>query len=1477
MGVFDKMADLADDAWDRGFEIARGPARGVKAVGDLVADLAQAPFTDDEYGGFLATLYDASVKRLGQAAGGMFGPDTGLGALAGAFPQGVRDVLDEPVEGLIVGAGAGSLAAPGFGTLIGAAGGLLYGASGRSAFEDTETIYREGIGEPLTAGISAFSMGGVGGVFRPKLWRRGYRIAQDRSPGQALALALGAVDITDPEEVEQYAATEAYRIWSGVADAVLRLGVDPTVLGGKASQARRAIYVATNAADGTRTIARTTLRSTRDIDAARNSVRVAKFSEAVDAIKANAASIDEAAGRIRHEQFSDHAHGGLISRVLAEASDTNAAVGALMGRTEDFQKLMQTEPAVTHRIRSLVADASDEARRTSGVLNPNLQMMYAELDVLYPEADRFERLERAYNGAVLGEAPRYSKAGELRGRISISDTYQRDLLTAPLRTVTNMIPGHWLNLNDQADDVKIARMLRDSELTSEEQLAWRGRYMAELTPQGRQRVAVEAEEAAVRDMLAKRGIAGIDVETIIAKSRSYRTSAMGALKKRRYDGAGRGSVLTEDGDGGWTRVHLPLLATQTGDLLPMVDMNQVRHAADQIQGSGLNGHWRAFREAHTSTDLPVDLMEGFYKLWRPATLLRVGWPARVLLDEQLRIVATIGLLTQGRTLLKGVKHNVAGRRRGMVSLRNATPDDLADGNVRAGIGYRDLEVDTPDGPVTIEAPFGTPGDQANVFAQWNSSASTLRELRVGDGQQKVFDDFLEDLRGTGQFTAFTPDSDPEKYRIAWTTAVNKQIRQDPLAREVLQGSGIDDLVDWLSKSDAGRKYARQMGWRAHTYRHHAFDVHEHVLSYVPSAALRQRLLDGEVDWDDLAQLHPDTWPTVHGEDLAQALGQSELAKKTRSIVAKAWRGLGQYPTDVLSRNPFFDAVYTAEVNRLVKLKAEEARRGGGVLDDAVKQDIARAARGKALQESRKLLYDLAEKSEFAQMLRFVSPFYMAWQEVITRWTGIAIDKPAFAARARLIWNSPEKAGFVTDENGYYIDEEGNARDPLTDEVIAKDRVGSERYITLPFPIPGLPTRGGVRFNKKSLNLALTGSPGVGPLVQVPFNEIVKNAPELEDSVKWILPFGTTPETWQLLLPATAKRAFSLAQGDENRMLANQTLRIYFDRMTDFQLGQREEPPTYEEAKDAARDLYKLRTFVSYISPFAPIFDSPYQPYINAYRNAAERLREEEAPFGRRPDGSPVSVDEWFLDTHGEEFFYLSQTLSKSMDGIAPTVEGRNARERFEDLVEKYPDFGGLIVGSDDAGEFSRAVYDSQLSNPVKPGSGTKQREGYTFEEGAKQPEIRLGWIKYGRQMDLIDAARVAAGLPNLQVKGAEQLAALKRAMTAKIAAESPAWAEEFYQQDSRKWQERFAALREIAADERLNVPARQDIAGLRAYLKARDGIVAVLATRRAKSLTAASNQDVALLWESMRAQIVERHVAFAPLFYRYLERDPLEG
>jgi hypothetical protein len=357
------------------------------------------------------------------------------------------------------------------------------------------------------------------------------------------------------------------------------------------------------------------------------------------------------------------------------------------------------------------------------------------------------------------------------------------------------------------------------------------------------------------------------------------------------------------------------------------------------------------------------------------------------------------------------------------------------------------------------------------------------------------------------------------------------------------------------------------------------------------------------------------------------------------------------------------------------------------------------------------------------------------------------------------------------------------------------------------------------------------------------------------------------------MPAAWKRAATLAKGEEDRIFLNTQMRIYYDKIVDYNLGKRPDKPTWKEANDEAKSFYRMRVVASLVAPAAPSFNSPYQLYIDAYRKLkdADQTKDRNAPGYQSPD-------EIFLDTYGPEYFPLTQSLSRSMDGVPPTMEGAAARKKYRDLVEKHPELGGLIIGAEGAGEFSRSVYDSQLSKKVAPGSEFAQRETASFEEASVQPDVRRGWVEYRQAMDLIEAERVERGLPNLQVRAAADLSNLKRGIIQALAEKNPDWYDAFSVVDRGTWDRRLKGLTEVAADDRL--AQRDDIRGLRDYLHARDLMVSELRARGeaggAKTITAAGNTDLANLWQSITGALVEKNLAFSDTYYRYLEHDPLE-
>lgn len=1465
----------------RGWGVITGAGGAIQAPFGLVKDIVTSPWSDDEYDGIIGSLFGYTKSRGGQVLGNLFGPDEGYGAAVNIIPAEARQRAARGVEGAALGALGGAGVGVAFGgvgalpgAIVGAIGGGTYGAAtGRSTVEDVETVGREAIREPLSTAFTAGSLasapggGGVGGLLDPDTWQEAHRIAQDRSVGQSFALMFLTDDITNDNELAQAVGSAPYQVISTTTDAAARIVLEPDVLAGSLGRGGRLL-----------------IRNADDIN---RIARHPQFSKFVDQILDNPES-----SVLRDRFFSRTANGAGIADALAYAARPTEGVAdgiagslvdpsrirvtttarALMGDRAAKDALLIDAPALGARVERLTAERSQllEFADDSMFAQPErLAKVRAEIDELYPEATRLARLDILADQAPLREVPRPGQ-GQVRSAIKRSDFYQESPWATPLRATFEMIPNRWVNLHDPSGDIQLHRNLEASNLPQETRDVYRARYNNTSNPMERQRILVQAETEAVSKMAAEAGMTAEEVTEAMRQASSGRRQAQTVLKSRAYDGKNRSKVPWVDDDGVWHEINLPLFITQEANFHTLVDLNEVRRTLTKVG---------KFRARHPSANIPPELLGSFYRIWKPSVLLRAGWPIRVVGDEQMRMMAKIGTLAtldntfrQGVPALSDRSVSATARAGAKVARQPAgrfakeAVDERALGRFKP-FTVRDYE---------MQAAFGTPGDAAELFYRHNSSAPVFDEL-LGVNETGI----LARLRErTGSYGGSITQDMPE-YGKAWEQAVNLQFGQDVIGRKILDGQSDADIIAWLRSTPEGQQAALRFHFRAKEDPTKWVETMREVIDdYTRGDPVLRRLArDGIAKAKNLTDRIPDAAdrPVVHGELLAQLRGEGVYKTWADGVLGGFYKALGSVPTDTLSRHPFFDHMYQVEAKRLVNVFADQ-----GPITPAVLARIEDGARRYALNESKDLLYDLAEHSRLAEMLGFMMPFYSAWQEVLTRWSGLAVENPRFVARMRQVWQAPERAGIAIDGRGWELNEDGQAKDPISGRWVAAE---GDTQIRFPIPewarrnIPGLAVIGEMAFSKKSANMILQ-APGFGPPVAVAVNEIAKGRPDLEGSLKWFLPFGIQDDWKQMMLPTTARRAYTRAQGDEDVQYANSRMRAYITMLTDYKTGKRATEPTFEEATKENDAFWSLRTIVSWTAPVAFQFNSPYQAHYEAFRAAQARTRDDKYALGRNEDGTPVTANEWFYDTYGEELYALTTSMSKTNEGIPPTMEGYEARKEHKGLIEslKTPSLAGLVVGAEGAGEYSNFVYQNQRASTINPQSKTKQRETPDFAEQSVQSEVSLGWLKYGRYMDLIEAERVQRGLPNLNVKDAEDLALIRREIIAKLEEKYPAWEADRGSVDLNAWEDRLHDLRRIAADERL--AGRDEIEGLGDYLRYRDLMVRELQLRKEEggsaTLNATSNLDLADTWDSITGALVERNLAFGDLFYRWLDSDRLE-
>lgn len=1408
MGFWSRFTEIVDNTWDGVYAGATGAVglvwdlagEAVEGFGTAEADISGVGKVSSR--GDRESARDVVARRIPQIAGGLIGPESGLGTAIGGLPEAAR----APIRG---------------------------------ALNGLETAYREAVGEPISAALTVGSLAesdiyrsrtGITNPFNRQIWKDAYKIAQHRSPGQALALTF-TDDVLSEQEVAKAQGSDWYRVTSGTFDATLRMSnLSPDVfLGHTLTGIRLEAVTKPISPTGLVTAAGKTVERRNlpllgqqrpflpqvyrvpviDPDSAAMSKRVQKIVQ--DTKGRSAAEIAD-----RH--FATHPFRAEISSLLADATDDvqrTEVMKGLLGSGPALDRLGHESAALANRLERIKGKAeSYAALGDSGFVVPGMNLtdevtrLSAEIDELIPAQMRLERAEAAYG--TLTQVPRYRRAAIGVETVVRSDVFQTSRFAAPLRVVYTLgekLPHRLIKLEDPQSDIQVERLLRKANLPVAEADELRSAYMAATTADARQVAFIRAEEAAVRAVAAKYSIDENAIGKVLDNARDGRGRAIAALKSRVYDGEGRSKVQLR-GEGPPT--DLPLFVSQQANVLPVVDIDAVERAARQVAQRG-----RRFTDA--GMEIADDLLGKFYELWKPAVLLRPAWPIRVGIDEHMRIMSKLGFLADiGNTNreLRRVAHNAIKR-------------DADDAKRLPGKGPVVL-----DG-YEFEGAFGVPGEGANIFQRLVSSRASFEAL-AGRYERG----FLERYRKhpTGEWRSIMPDE--ASYGPAWENAVNRQIGADPVGRQLLEGRTDDEIVAWLRGTAEGQKYARRLPTRARRPDLWLPAARDQVESYLPTRALREKALAGRVSADDLAREVSDAAlrPVVHGEILAQVFGNSRVNEAYEKIISTMYDALGRAPTDVLARNPYADAVYRAEVTRQFRLYEQQ----GVEITPKLMRSIESKSRRAMVHESRGLLYDLAEQTEMAHVLRFVAPFASAWQEVLTVWAGIAVENPAYVARVLKAYSAPRKAGIVQ------TDDQGN------------------EYAVVKLPewaqkIPGLESQGAVRLNVGSLNMVLNGPPGVGPTVQIPVATLLRDRPDLAENKiieTFIFPYGVPKSTAQALLPPTFKRLVSASREEDDTAYLNAKLRIWQSKMIDVSLGKRPAAPPevlLEEAGREAKKFFLLRAFVSWVSPVGVSFDSPYQPYIDAYRQMRET--------------DPAGADEAFLAKYGEEFFPLTQALTKAVEGVPATVEGFRSRQSHLDLIARLKDPGmaRLVVGAEGAGEFARAVYENQLDEG--------QRVRLTEEEFTEGPSIRLGWIKYRKVMDTLSAELLARRLPNMQVKAAADLRAVKKAAIRKIAQEHPEWYSAFSITDRAHWSKRLADLRLIAADPQMQ--ARPDIQGLNAYLALRETIVAELRAREAHTLTAGSNQDVQQVWDAAVDQIALANPAFADLRDRWLSSDPV--
>jgi hypothetical protein len=1072
-------------------------------------------------------------------------------------------------------------------------------------------------------------------------------------------------------------------------------------------------------------------------------------------------------------------------------------------------------------------------------------------------------------------------------------------------------------------------------------------YMAAATPEAKFNVVKNLETTVLRTLAKKYDISEDVADGIYNNWNGARTSALNSIKDKGFMVDTDGSIL-----------RLPQFESQTANYLPLMDF-QLMDRLLRRNRSILN----SFVGKPVDTTLHyADILQDAFKA---GALLRLGYTMRNGIDSQLRIAASVGSLATLRHLGPGFKHllnntiavparlvdryapvgsgmtlkQIQQKNVGVIKELETLKKDISIGEARLSLDPDDLDL---AGKVNTFKEL-----QQEKLAVYNHYTDLLNrsknldpKARIGagsfetvtsDGQEYILYDafggplgeMFRKIASSGNSFERMVDSNTDMYmrKVAttgmgairptdvgyfeqWAQTLREAFGNSAVIKKINAGESLDDISRWLRNTPEGRNLRNRLGIESDEAAEYVAKSNQFLDQYLPASSnLRDKLSD--ITANDLrsAFKDPTELPVIHGHVLKEQLFNPS-DKNIKKFINGAFKMLATLPEDAWARNPLYINFYRQEARRRLDIIGGLNKRR---VSKEEQLDIMSAAHKVALREMKNILFNIERKSNLAAAMKYINPFFSAQENAYKTWLKMAAANPAIINRGYLVWNSPNKAGLVTDQEGNEVP----AGQTSGNDIIW---IGLPKGVTkIPFVGKGLESfttpegkaaegaeiKGGFGIPKGSLDilfqggldvLYMKGNPNVfsdifpvGPYVGVPVSEVIKRQPSLEDSFKWALPFGPSKNAVSGFLPTWFQRLQTRYAGQSDPAFANSYQLIY---NTEQQKAKRNglPPVSADKILEMTKDYWNMRTAANLIMPFAPRFDSPYKFYL-------DKSREYKRVYGINADA------QFFKDF--PEFFSFSASLSSNPTGVQSSVQAVNNIKKYGGLVSELakiePKLVGLVVNNPSNYDFSQAAYNFLFGKKISPDSPNKFLSSQSPAEAQRKNEAEKGWIQYNQFMNIIDGELKNRGLTSYQQNGAEDLAIVKDSFIQKLSVQTDndgkpifnektgtfqqtAWSDDYLDSDGSKTNRIVLGLSKILENEKFmennkNNPTWKSV---NVYFDIRKSMASELMKRDVKSINAKANLDIRYAYDAVVNKLKKDDpLGFSYLYDRFLSQDLL--
>lgn len=424
------------------------------------------------------------------------------------------------------------------------------------------------------------------------------------------------------------------------------------------------------------------------------------------------------------------------------------------------------------------------------------------------------------------------------------------------------------------------------------------------------------------------------------------------------------------------------------------------------------------------------------------------------------------------------------------------------------------------------------------------------------------------------------------------------------------------------------------------------------------------------------------------------------------------------------------------------------------------------AKGFALDETKNLFYNAAEKSNFADILRIVAPFGTAWAEVMSSWTRILASNPDALRKVGVSVQGVRDADPDGDGKGFFY------KDPNTGEYVFNYPY-SEKLGPLSSLFGGVGGLAGLAFGgarggligaaaggvaglgaqqfadvpglqltapAKTLSMGLNILPGLGPFAQIAANKVLGQFPEADVVRKWLTPYGEPELT---LMPSYAQKVWAAVQDPENNRLLGdlkiETMRA-LSATGNYELTREDEKQRLEDdATSRARVLMFLRGLGQFTGPTRPT------PEFRVETFAGDKMAVElsKAWYDFQSADYDNAVEN-FIATFGEDvFLYMASKTKSQAGGLSPTEEFGRFEQENGDLFAQYGDVAGYFAPA--GTNFDYQVYtrflDSGRLQRVRPSEIIDDAQALVGKAIYRNVVSKIGAYPTAEQQDFLRTVR----------------------------------------------------------------------------------------------------------------------------------------